>query len=32
MAIRGCMQIYQLQKEALMKKYFGSEVEVGEMI
>jgi len=32
MAIRGCMQVYQLQKEALMKKYFGNEVEVGEMI
>ncbi len=32
MAIRGCMQVYQLQKEALMKKYFGSEVEVGEMV
>jgi exosome complex component RRP41 len=32
MAIQGCMKVYQLQKEALMKKYFGNEVEVGEMI
>lgn len=32
MALQGCMKVYQLQKEALMKKYFGSEVEVGEMI
>lgn len=31
-ALQGCKKIYQLQKEALMKKYFGDEVEVGEMI
>ncbi|MFQ5920582.1 MAG: exosome complex exonuclease Rrp41 [Nitrososphaerales archaeon] len=28
MAIGGCMKVYQLQKDALMKKYFGGEVEV----
>jgi len=28
-AIEGCKKIYQLQKEALMKKYFGGEIEVG---
>ncbi len=27
--IEGCKKIYQLQKEALMKKYFGGEIEVG---
>lgn len=32
MALQGCKKVYQLQKEALMKKYFGDEVEVGEMI
>jgi exosome complex component RRP41 len=32
MALQGCMKVYSLQKEALMKKYFGTEVEVGEMI
>ena len=32
MALQGCKKVYQLQKEALMKKYFGEEVEVGEMI
>ncbi|MFQ5941549.1 MAG: exosome complex exonuclease Rrp41 [Nitrososphaerales archaeon] len=31
-AIQGCLKVYQLQKEVLMKKYFGNEVEVGEMI
>lgn len=31
-ALQGCKKVYQLQKEALMKKYFGDEVEVGEMI
>lgn len=31
-AIQGCKKVYQLQKEALMKRYFGDEVEVGEMI
>ncbi len=32
MAISGCMQVNQLQKEALRKKYFGSEEEeVGDM-
>jgi len=28
-AIEGCKRVYQLQKEALMKKYFGGEIEVG---
>jgi len=28
-AIEGCKKVYQLQKEALMKKYFGGEIEVG---
>lgn len=32
MAIKGCMSVYQLQKDALMRKYFGNEVEVGEML
>ncbi len=27
--IEGCKKVYQLQKEALMKKYFGGEIEVG---
>lgn len=31
-ALQGCKKVYQLQKEALMKRYFGDEVEVGEMI
>ncbi|MEM2760048.1 MAG: exosome complex exonuclease Rrp41 [Nitrososphaerales archaeon] len=31
MALQGCMKVYQLQKDALMRKYFGGEVEVGEM-
>ncbi len=26
-AIGGCMKVYELQKEALMKKYFGGELE-----
>ena len=30
MAIKGCMKIYDLQKEALMKKYFGNDMELGE--
>jgi exosome complex component RRP41 len=30
MAIKGCMKIYDLQKEALMKKYFGNGMELGE--
>lgn len=32
MALQGCMKVYQLQKEALMKKYFGDDTEVGEML
>jgi exosome complex component RRP41 len=28
-AIEGCKKVYQLQKEALMKKYFGDEIDVG---
>lgn len=28
-AIEGCKKVYQLQKEALVKKYFGGEIEVG---
>lgn len=30
MAIQGCLKIYDLQKEALMKKYFGNDMELGE--
>lgn len=30
-AIEGCKKVYQLQKEALMKKYFGTEIEVGNL-
>ena len=30
-AIQGCMKVYELQKEALRKKYFGDEIEVEEM-
>lgn len=32
LALQGCMKVYQIQKDALMKKYFGTEVEVGEML
>jgi exosome complex component RRP41 len=28
LAIKGCMQVYKLQREALMRKYFSTEVEV----
>lgn len=28
LAIQGCMQVYKLQREALMRKYFSTEVEV----
>ncbi len=28
-AVEGCKKVYRLQKEALMKKYFGDEIEVG---
>ena len=31
-AIEGCKKVYQLQKEALMKKYFGGEIEVGGFV
>jgi exosome complex component RRP41 len=29
-AIHGCKLVYEIQKEALMKKYFGDEVELKE--
>jgi len=29
-AISGCKSVYEIQKEALMKKYFGDELEVKE--
>ena len=32
MAVEGCKKVYQLQKEALMKKYFGGETEVGGFV
>jgi exosome complex component RRP41 len=31
-AVEGCKKVYQLQKEALMKKYFGGETEVGGFV
>ncbi len=31
-AIQGCTLIYEIQKEALMKKYFGNEMELKEEI
>ncbi len=31
-AIQGCKLIYEIQKEALMKKYFGNEMELKEEI
>src|SRR5919107_1960025 len=30
-AIQGCKLVYEIQKEALMKKYFGNETEVKEV-
>ena len=30
-AIQGCMKVYELQKEALRKKYFGDEIKVEKM-
>ncbi|MFQ5969892.1 MAG: exosome complex exonuclease Rrp41 [Nitrososphaerales archaeon] len=30
-AIEGCKRVYQLQKEALKKKYFGTEVEMSNL-
>lgn len=29
-ALRGCKMVYEIQREALMQKYFGSETEVRE--
>lgn len=31
-AISGCKSVYEIQKEALMKKYFGDELEVKEEV
>lgn len=31
-AIHGCKLVYEIQKEALMKKYFGDEVELKEEV
>jgi exosome complex component RRP41 len=31
-AIQGCKLIYEIQKEALMKKYFGNELELKEEV
>jgi exosome complex component RRP41 len=31
-AIKGCKLVYEIQKEALMKKYFGNELEVKEEV
>ncbi|MEE8132189.1 MAG: exosome complex exonuclease Rrp41 [Nitrososphaerales archaeon] len=30
-AIQGCMKVYELQKEALRKKYFGDEIKVEKL-
>jgi len=31
-AIRGCKMVYEIQKQALMQKYFGSETELKEEV
>jgi exosome complex component RRP41 len=31
-AIQGCKLVYEIQKEALMKKYFGNELELKEEV
>jgi exosome complex component RRP41 len=31
-AIQGCKMVYEIQKEALMKKYFGNEMELKEEV
>ncbi|MGN6822366.1 MAG: exosome complex exonuclease Rrp41 [Candidatus Nitrosocosmicus sp.] len=31
-AIQGCKMVYEIQKEALMKKYFGNEIELKEEV
>lgn len=31
-AIKGCKLVYEIQKEALMKKYFGNDLEVKEEV
>jgi exosome complex component RRP41 len=31
-AIQGCKMVYDIQKEALMKKYFGNEMELKEEV
>jgi exosome complex component RRP41 len=31
-AIDGCKLVYEIQKDALMKKYFGNELEVKEEV
>jgi exosome complex component RRP41 len=31
-AIDGCKLVYEIQKEALMKKYFGNETELKEEV
>jgi exosome complex component RRP41 len=29
-AIKGCRMVYEIQKQALMQKYFGNELELKE--
>jgi exosome complex component RRP41 len=29
-AIEGCKKVYEIQKQALMQKYFGNEIELKE--
>jgi exosome complex component RRP41 len=29
-AVEGCKRVYEVQKQALMQKYFGNETEVKE--
>jgi exosome complex component RRP41 len=31
-AIHGCKLVHEVQKEALMKKYFGNELELKEEV
>jgi exosome complex component RRP41 len=31
-AVEGCKTVYEIQKQALMQKYFGDETEVKEEI
>jgi exosome complex component RRP41 len=31
-AIGGCKMVYEIQKQALMQKYFGNEIELKEEV